>query len=138
MGRVISSIITSIFFAVFVGVSLAYCTMDTPFQHHETMPLLWPIIFAGHFYGLLVSLVFYFIRRWHGDLEKLRGLTITSLVFLICVGPLFFLQMLFEPAIQNLIYEYAFVLFTQLAVIGVVCTHFLRNKNYNPKKVNSV
>ena len=134
MKRVIASIIVSIVFAVFVGVGLQYCLMDTPFHHHDTMPLLKPILYAAHFYGLLVNLVFFYIRRWDGCIEKLGGATFTFLIFLASVGPLYFLSMHFDEALKTLMNQFVFVICVQLAVIGFLATHFLRTKRFNPPK----
>ena len=134
MRRVIASIIVSIVFAVFVGVGIEYCLMDTPFNHHDTKPLLMPILVAAHFYGLLINLVFFYIRRWDGCIEKLGGALFTFFIYLASMGPLYFLKMHFEDSLQVLTGQFAFVVFAQLIVIGFLSTHFLRTSNFNPPK----
>ena len=126
MKRVIPSILASIVLSIFVGVGLQYCLMDTPFHHHDTMPLLKPIIFAAHFYGLLVNLIFFYIQRWGGRIERLSGITFVFFIFLATIGPLYFLKMHFSESLKVLVGQFAFVVFVQLAIIGFLSTHFLK------------
>lgn len=134
MKRVIASTVASMIVAVFVGVGLQYCLMDTPFHHHDTMPLLRPILLAAHFYALLVNLVFFYIRRWDGCIEKLGGATFTFFIYLATIAPLYFFKMHFDEPLQALTQQFSFVVLVQLAFIGFLSTHFLRTKNFNPPK----
>ncbi len=126
MNRFIFSIIVSSFFAVLTGVSLVYCLSDTPIHHHDTMPLLWPIIFSAHFYALVLSGIFYFMNRWGRFHFKRQGLIVTICTFVIVAAPVYFLYKFISPEFQQLIGEYEFALLGQFAVIGFVGTYLLK------------
>lgn len=134
MKRVIGSIVISIFLSVITGVGLEYCLQDTPFHHHDTFPLLKPILYSAHFFGVLINLVFFYIRRWDGCIEKLGGLTFTFLLYLASISPLLFFRNLLTSDQQTLLMHFILNLFVQFSVIGFVATHFLRTKNFNPPK----
>lgn len=126
MNRLIFSIIVSSFFAVLTGVSLVYCLSDTPIHHHDTMPLLWPIIFSAHFYALVLSCTFYFMNRWGHFHLKRQGLIVTIFTFIVVSAPIYFLASFFSPEFLQIIGQYEFAVLGQFAVIGFVGTYLLK------------
>lgn len=134
MKPVVGSIVVSIFLSVVTGVGLGYCIQDTPFHHRDTMPLLAPILYAAHFFSVLINLVFFYIRRWDGCIEKLGGLTFTVFLYLASVSPLLFFKNLLSSDQQILLTHFTIVLFAEISVIGFVATHFLRTKHFVPPK----
>jgi len=128
MNRFILSIIASSFFAVLTGVSLVYCLSDTPIHHHDTMPLLWPIIFSAHFYALVLNGIFHFMNRWGHFHLKRQGLVVTISTFIVVAAPVYFLHQFFSTEFQKLVGEYEFAVLGQFAVIGFVGTYLLKNR----------
>ena len=126
MSRLIFSVIISLFFAVLTGVSLAYCLSDTPIHHHDTMPLLWPIILSAHFYALVLNCIFYFMNHWGHFHLKRQGLVVTISTFIVVAAPVYFLYQFLSPEFQQLVGQYEFALLGQFAVIGFVGTYLLK------------
>lgn len=132
MNRLVFSIIASMFSAVLTGVSLAYCLSDTPIYHHETMPLLWPIIFSALFYSLVLNCFFYFMKRWGHFYLKRQGLIVTICTFIIAIIPICFLYSLFGADSQLLANQYVFSVLGEFAIIGFTGTCLLKSRKDTP------
>ena len=132
MNRLVFSIIVSMFSAVLTGVSLVYCLSDTPIHHHETMPLLRPIIFSALFYALVLNCIFYFMKRWGHFYLKRQGLIVTICTFVITIIPICFLYPYFTTDSRLLAGQYMLSLLGEFAIIGFTGTCLLKSRKDTP------
>lgn len=117
MKRVVVSIIVSAVLGVVVGVVVKYLFFeDAGFA---------TIVISSLAYAMVINLLFFYIRRWDGCIEKLGGATFTFFVLLLTI----------IPHVLLMEFEWLLVLLAcQVVAIGIVATHCLRTTNFTPPK----
>ena len=126
MKRVAYSIFTSIALALFVGMGSLYC--------HVESVLLKPVIMSAITIGVLVNLMFFFIRRWDGCIEKLGGATFTLFLLLAVVMSLVSVASLLPSTYTELLGQFTTIISLQFIFVGWVATQFLRTSHFKPLK----
>jgi integral membrane sensor domain MASE1 len=133
MRKLVVSIILSTLAALIIGWIVSYLLIDPDYKDHIRMPWLNTSINMAVFYSLILNTFFFYIRRWDGCIEKLGGALFSFFIYLISAFPIYFI-LDFYLKNDGLLHQLLIILFFQIAGIGLIATHFLRTKNFNPPK----
>lgn len=119
----------------FIGAIALFGCLEHPIDMPKWISPL-EILFSSFAVSLFIVVLFFFIRRWDGCIEKLGGLTFTLLPWLLSMLPIYILIQITEPAGHTVLFTVASVLSIEFVFAGLITTHYLRTCHFDPPKPN--
>ena len=91
------------------------------------------VIISAVFVSAILHLLFFYIRRWDGCIEKLGGLTFSFLTLAAIWLPLFLIRRE-NAGLTDLVCSLTALLSVQTALTGWIATVWMRTRNFRPPK----